>query len=129
MQSGVDVICDVEEYESDEIVRLINPMTLIYKRTEIGTVMMMTPWLPVELIEENISNVAYRDILTIVEPKEKLVDYYMNMVNVQLAQWLKTAEDIFSNFESYGDEEEEDFDEADLPQEDLEYLKTNKLLH
>ena len=66
--------------EDDYLVQLNNPMTLIFKRTMKGTVMMMLPWLPIEVISDNIATITQDDILTFADPKDDLIEYYGNMV-------------------------------------------------
>jgi len=53
---------------------------LIFKRTMKGTVMMMLPWLPIEVISDNIATITQDDILTFADPKDDLKEYYGNMV-------------------------------------------------
>ena len=72
LQSGEDIIAGNTGNTNTNIVVLDNPMHLIFKRTSQGTVMMMLPWLPIELIKDNIATVLSGDILTIVEPKQDL---------------------------------------------------------
>lgn len=136
LQSGVDVIAEIEEYFDDQIIRLINPMILYFKRSSVGTVMMVSPWLPVEIIEENISNISHRDVLTILEPKEKLIEYYKEMVNIHLIEWLRNTKDMFDNFSTstkYDDDVESEYEEEvgmdEYDSEEIENLKKNNLLH
>lgn len=131
LQSGIDIISEIEEYTQEQIVRLVNPMILMFKRTQIGSVMMLSPWLPVELIEENITNISNCDILTVFDPKDKLVDYYKEMVNIHLVEWLKNVEDVLNN-SSFDDEEtDEETDDISFEEdsEELENIKKNNLLH
>jgi hypothetical protein len=39
---------------------------------------MMAPWLPIELIEVNAATLYTADILTIIEPKASMIEYYQN---------------------------------------------------
>lgn len=131
LQSGIDIISEIEEYTQEQIVRLVNPMILMFKRTQIGSVMMLSPWLPVELIEENITNISNCDILTVFDPKDNLVDYYKEMVNIHLVEWLKNVEDVLNN-SSFDDEEtDEETDDISFEEdsEELENIKKNNLLH
>jgi hypothetical protein len=70
--------------ENDYLVQLNHPMTLLFKRGAKGTVMMMVPWLPLEVICDNIATITQDDILTFVEPKEDLIEYYGNMVEIAI---------------------------------------------
>ena len=80
LQNGEDLISDCVMSEDDYLVQLNNPMTLIFKRTMKGTVMMMLPWLPLEVICDNIATITQDDILTFADPKDDLIEYYGNMV-------------------------------------------------
>ena len=77
LQSGEDIMADVMENDENELIVLDNPMNIIFKRMPTGqTVMMMMPWLPIEIIKENNATIYGTDILTVIEPKEDLIEYY-----------------------------------------------------
>jgi hypothetical protein len=81
LQSGEDVIADYTQVEGDSSVLLTNPMCLIFKRMPTGrAVMLMSPWLPLELVEKNEAWLFEADILTIIQPKSQIIDYYTNTV-------------------------------------------------
>ena len=81
LQSGEDVMADCIEDTEQGTVLLENPMHIIFKRVSTGqTVMMMMPWLPIELIKENSAIIYDSDILTIIDPKEDLINYYGQIV-------------------------------------------------
>jgi hypothetical protein len=82
LQSGEDIISDCVMSEDDYLVQLNHPMTLLFKRGAKGTVMMMVPWLPLEVICDNIATITQDDILTFVNPKDDLIEYYGNMVEI-----------------------------------------------
>ena len=84
LQSGEDIISDCVMSEDDYLVQLNHPMTLLFKRGAKGTVMMMVPGLPLEVICDNIATITQDDILTFVEPKEDLIEYYGNMVEIAI---------------------------------------------
>ena len=67
------------------------------------------PWLPIELIKENSAMIYTSDILTIIEPKEELIDYYGNVVN----ETHKRMSEKTSLDEQYDDTDEEDMDEEE----------------
>ena len=81
LQSGEDIIADCV-VDDNYLVQLNNPMLLVFKRTIKGTVMMMVPWLPIEVICDNIATITQDDILTFAEPKADLIEYYGNMVQM-----------------------------------------------
>ena len=43
-------------------------------------VMLMSPWLPLELVEKNEAWLFEADILSIFQPKSQIIDYYTNTV-------------------------------------------------
>jgi hypothetical protein len=44
----------------------------------------MVPWLPLEVICDNIATITQDDILTFAEPKDDLIEYYGNMVEIAI---------------------------------------------
>jgi hypothetical protein len=57
-------------------------MLLFFKRLPTGkSVMMMGPWLPVELIQSNSACLYVQDILTVISPRQSLVKYYNDAAN------------------------------------------------
>ena len=81
LQSGEDIIADCIPSLDEETVELKRPMHIIFKRIQTGrSIMMMMPWLPVELIKENSAMIYYSDIVTVVEPKESMIRYYDKLV-------------------------------------------------
>jgi hypothetical protein len=120
LQSGEDIMADIIEDDENDTIFLDNPMHIIFKRIPTGqTVMMMMPWLPIEIIKENSAIVYSSDILTIIEPKEDLVDYYGTVV-IEAQQRMEEKRD-FSN------EEDDDYDEEEIDEEELfEVLKEKK---
>ena len=107
LQSGEDIMADIVEDEENDTILLDNPMQVIFKRIPTGqTVMMMMPWLPIEIIKENNAIVYASDILTIIEPKDDLIDYYGNVV-VEAQKRMEEQR----NFSEIDDEEEDDDDD------------------
>jgi len=133
LQSGEDIIAGYSGNTNTNVVVLDNPMHLIFKRTSQGTVMMMLPWLPIELIKDNIATVLSGDILTIVEPKDDLKEYYHNVINTTQMKMLKDNT-LSQNLREASDEEEyndEEDPEGELTREDVAEIvnrkKTNRL--
>jgi hypothetical protein len=132
LQSGEDIIAGYSGNTNTNVVVLDNPMHLIFKRTSQGTVMMMLPWLPIELIKDNIATVLSGDILTIVEPKDDLKEYYHNVINTTQMKMLKDNTLSQNLREASDEQEDEDEDpEGDLTKEDVVEIinrkKTNRL--
>ena len=116
MQSGEDIMASMFEQEDSEQVQLNDPMRLVFRRMPTGqTVMMMMPWLPVELIKENSALVYSSDIVTIIEPKEAMIKYYDKLVE-------RTVNDMADSdklLENLLDEQEEESEEEQKQQEEM----------
>ena len=120
LQSGEDIIASIIEDDESEMVMLNNPMHLIFKRTSQGTVMMMLPWLPIELIKDNMATIYSSDILTMIDPKDALVEYYGNMINTE--QLKNMRDDTLVNNLKEAMNDNEDDDEFDIEEENEETL-------
>ena len=125
LQSGEDIMADCIEDTEQGTVLLENPMHIIFKRVPTGqTVMMMMPWLPIELIKENSAIIYDSDILTVIEPKDDLINYYGQIV-ISAQEKMENSENIFGEDDDDDDEEEglqEDID----PEALFELLKEKK---
>ena len=110
LQSGEDIVADFIEDDENDVVMLNNPMHIIFKRIPTGqTVMMMMPWLPIELIKSNSALIYTSDILTVIEPKEELIDYYGNVV----CETEKRMSERTSLDQDYEDDADEEMDEEE----------------
>ena len=132
MQTGEDIMASMVGEEEEETVLLEDPMRLIFRRMPTGqTVMMMMPWLPVELIKDNNALVYNSDIITIVEPKESMIEYYENLVIKTMLEMEKSEEMIAGLLRAQAGEEDTE-DEEEYSMEDLiqfvEEVK-NRTLH
>ena len=133
LQSGEDIIASIIEDDESEMVMLNNPMHLIFKRTSQGTVMMMLPWLPIELIKDNIATIYSSDVLTIVDPKDALVEYYGNMINTEQLKQMRDdtiVNNLKEALDDSDDDEEEDNEETLTKEEAMEIIhrrKSNRL--
>ena len=135
LQSGEDIIASHYVDKETNLIYVDKPMHVIFKRLPTGkTIMMMLPWLPVELITENNAIIDYDDVLTVLEPREELISYYIKAsLN---AQSLVGDEDIGKSliddqeemFDEYVDGEE-DFDEEELTTEELEEIVNERKKH
>ena len=135
LQTGEDVIADYQQIDGDESVLLSNPMSLIFKRMPTGrAVMLMSPWLPLELVEKNEAWLYQSDILTVVQPKQQIVDYYANSVKEVEEDMIASAMDDKNFLRDISDEVEEElsFEEEQQAMEELEELRQDvkkRLLH
>lgn len=118
LQSGEDVIAQCNEIEGTGEFSLTEPMTILFKRLPSGKAfMMMSPWLPLELIEENHSLIFASDILTMVTPKKVIVDYYTRVVGEVTLESVLNAKDIEESLSNI-DEETEYHEDGDISDED-----------
>ena len=124
LQSGEDIMADCIEDTEQGTVLLENPMHIIFKRIPTGqTVMMMMPWLPIELIKDNSAVIYDSDILTTIEPKDDLINYYGQIV-ISAQEKMENSENIFG--EEDDDDEEEGIQEEIDPEALFELLKEKK---
>jgi hypothetical protein len=131
MQTGEDIMASMIGEEQEETVLLEDPMRLIYRRMPTGqTVMMMMPWLPVELIKDNNALIYNSDIITIIDPKESMIEYYENLVIKTMLEMERSEDMIAGLLKDQSGEGEGDVEEYSM--EDLiqfvEEVK-NRTLH
>jgi hypothetical protein len=144
LQSGEDIIAAYREENGEGTVLLANPMTLLFKRLPTGkAIMLMSPWLPVELIESNATWVYTDDILSVMQPKANLIDYYNKSIRELEIEMLASSNEVDQALSSYDDlpeyegselnemEVEEEINEEEL-MEELNQLRADvkkRLLH
>jgi len=122
--TGEDVLADFIEDSSDGTALLSNPMRLVFKRLPTGqNAMHMSPWLPIELIQENIAQIHCADILTVVNPKEELVDHYNTIVDSEQNRLILQDEQIKYALNRLREEELEEIEEV------MEQVKNNNPIH
>ena len=129
LQSGEDIIASIIEDDESEMIMLDNPMHLIFKRTSQGTMMVMLPWLPIELIKDNIATIYSSDVLTIVEPKDALVEYYGNMINTEQLKQMRDNTMVENLKEALDDSEEEDDFTEEENEETLTKAEAMEIIH
>ena len=127
LQSGEDIIADCIPNLDEETVELKRPMHIIFKRIQTGrSIMMMMPWLPVELIKENTAHIYGADILTYIEPKDDLIEYYNNAVNDENLETASTSSIRPQLFDEDEEPTDDELDEEEL-QELMEERKNNRV--
>lgn len=128
LQSGEDIIADYMEDVEGSTILLTNPMTLMFKRLPTGkAVMMMSPWLPLELVENTTARLFSQDVLTVFEPKAQLIEYYNSTV-IEVEQDLYNNEDGLDELDD-DDITEEDEEAAMLELEEYQQDTKKRLLH
>jgi len=125
LQSGEDIIANYFVDDENGTIMLDNPMHIIFKRNNNGqTVMMMMPWLPIEIIKQNHAIIDMADILTIIDPKENLITHYGNTV-IEIMEKMSTKE-----MEEELDDEDYDDEKLDLENlMEIMYQKRKSNLH
>jgi hypothetical protein len=114
LQSGEDIIATYREENGEGTVLLANPMTLMFKRLPTGkAIMLMSPWLPIELIESNSTWVYVDDILSVMQPKANLIDYYNKSIKELEIEMLASSNDVDQALSSYDDLPEYEGSELD----------------
>ena len=125
LQTGEDIISSITQDVETDMVLLNNPMRMVVKRVQTGqTVFMMMPWLPIEVIKEDSAVIYNSDIITIVEPKDSLVEYYQNMVTESIHTMLNSDSE-----EMMFDEDEEEYEMTEEDIYEVEDYRRTKLLH
>jgi len=108
MQSGEDIVASYTHDIETNQATLKGPMRLVFRRLETGkTMMLMMPWLPVEVMMENVATVSQKDILTIVQPKAEFIEYYDNTITeIELYSESANMEDLLEDeeYEEPGDD-------------------------
>lgn len=130
MQTGEDIMASmIEDEEQNETVVLNNPMRLVFRRLPTGqTILMMMPWLPVELIKEDSATIYTTDIITIIEPKESMKEYYENLVDKTVEEMMHSEELLEERLANMEQEEKE---EQKIAEEIINEIREsrNKQLH
>jgi hypothetical protein len=133
MQTGEDIMASMVGEEEAETVLLEDPMRLIFRRMPTGqTVLMMMPWLPIELIKDNNALIYNSDIITIIDPKESMIEYYENLVIKTMLEMEKSEAMIAGLLKEQAGEDDDDEEEEEYSMEELtkfiEEVK-NRTLH
>lgn len=131
LNTGEDIIGSCIFDDETCTVMIDNPMKVVVSRTStVGkTMLIMMPWLPLELIEETLVSINYDDIIVAVNPKKHFIEYYFDTIDKYQASLEKASqeEDMFD------DDSDDDGDDMDIDtmQEMLEVIKErkNKSIH
>lgn len=135
LNEGEDIITDYQV--EDGIVVMNNPMTLFFKRLSVGkSMVLMQPWLPIELVEVNKAKIYEHQILTVIDPKAALIEYYItaveesNNIITQYGDQIDEAllNDAYASSEECDDEEYTE-DDAFIDQQQQSTTNKNKIIH
>jgi hypothetical protein len=131
--TGEDIVANCLINDETQYVDVESPMKVIISRFNNSrkSILIMMPWLPLEVIADEYATLKYEDILTMVDPKESFIEYYLNTVNKynELIQ-SNLEEEMFEELDDDPtDDEVSEYDELSLD-EALNSLKdTKKVLH
>jgi hypothetical protein len=127
MQTGEDIISSIYEDEETDTILLNNPMRVIVRRMTTGqTIFMMLPWLPIEVLKEDSAIIYSDDIITMLDPKDSLIEYYQNAINQNILTMMNSEDQLLQQMDEEEDEVEE-ITEEEL--KEIEEYKKGKLLH
>jgi hypothetical protein len=129
LNTGEDIIGTCLFDDDTRTMLIDSPMKVYVTRaTEIGkTMLIMMPWLPLEIVDENMACINYNDVITMINPKLHFIDYYFNTVQQYEAMIEKNSKD--EQFESqFEDDEEMDKDTMEQMLEIIEERK-DKSIH
>ena len=91
LKSGEDIIGSI--MANEETYDVLDPMTVdVEVRGSNAGHLIMGNWLPVQLIKHNIATINLEDVLTLLEPQDHFVEYYVNTVE-KLRNIIKAKEE------------------------------------
>ena len=130
LNDGEDVIADMLEDKAKNKITLQNPMSLMFKRMSFGkSAFVLTPWLPVELLNDNCVQIGKENIVMTIEPKDSVKDYYLSLVEEVNELMIQGGEEVDRVLAQTDDEEEEE-QEHDSVENLLETIKSKgRILH
>ncbi len=120
LQSGEDIIASFEQEQYSITVK--DPMSIIFKRLPTGkAMMMMIPWIPMEIVSHNVASIDNENILTVFEPKDALVVYY----NKSIEDLYNKAAEEYDEVEQSLLSDDDDSDSDEYFEEVLENFNAN----
>jgi hypothetical protein len=124
LTTGEDIICSCI---FDETVLVQDPMRVMINRVnDLGkTMLLMAPWLPMEIVSDNMAVLSYDDIITVISPKESFVEYYLNYVE-RFKDIVNNSEMTDPSFEELEDESEEDDEDSEFIEQMLSTISDSK---
>jgi hypothetical protein len=79
LKNGEDIIGSLERLPIDDI-QITEPMSVAITTRGQESGLVMSHWLPVQLIKKNEITIKSCDVLTMFEPNDEFVEYYLNTV-------------------------------------------------
>jgi hypothetical protein len=83
LRSGEDIISFVEKDLKSDTIRLTYPLNVLltFNTKEDTQEMMLSFWLPLNLLENNFAVLPLSEVLLLLEPKQDFKEYYLNFLN------------------------------------------------
>jgi hypothetical protein len=111
--TGEDVVGLCMYDDDKDYVDIENPMKVVLKRvmTDEQTALILLPWLPYEIIEDNSARISNNDIITFITPKASFINYYINLMDKFSEDSLEEDGDdldLFFDEESFGMDDNDD---------------------
>jgi hypothetical protein len=121
LNTGEDIIGACLIDDDNSCISIENPMKVYIKRMANAnkTMLVMMPWLPLEIIDDDFATINYQDIITVLDPKESFIEYYTSMVE-QFEARMRLTDD------SIEQEDEDDEMDDDTLQNMIDSLKETK---
>jgi hypothetical protein len=79
LKNGEDIIGSLERLPIDDL-QITEPMSVAITTRGQESGLVMSHWLPVQLIKKNEITIKSCDVLTMFEPNDEFVEYYLNTV-------------------------------------------------
>jgi hypothetical protein len=79
LKTGEDIIGTVLD-DGNGLYHINEPMEVSIEHKGKNTGIVMSYWLPVQIVKYNAASLKYTDILTIIDPNDALVEYYETTV-------------------------------------------------
>jgi hypothetical protein len=114
--TGEDIVANCLIDNETQYVDVESPMKVIISRFNNSrkSILIMMPWLPLEVIDDEYVTLKFEDILTMVDPKEAFIEYYNNTVD----KYRKLVESN-EHDEMFTNELEDDFFEDEITDEEV----------
>ena len=105
-------------------------MKVVLKRltTDEQTALVLIPWLPFEIIDDNSARISNNDIITYITPKASFIDYYLTLMDkFEEASLEDDEDDLFLSDDTLS----YDFSDIDTDEDGIELSKEDirKKLH
>jgi len=94
LKSGEDIIGTCNLYNDDKEMDIHEPMTVdVETRGSYAGQLIMSNWLPINLIKDNKTTLNLQDILFMLDPEDSFIEYYQNTVD-KLKEVLKAKQEV-----------------------------------